>query len=94
MRIISGLYFFYQKLVIPSLFISFTLSYFAMGYMNFYAGVGISFIFITPTLHYFIYEVRTPNEYYFYYNLGLSKFTLWLTTISFSLIIGSILLML
>lgn len=93
MRIIRGLYFFNQKLIIPSLAISIVLSYFTMERNNLYAGVGISFILLTPIFHYFIYEVRSPNEYYFYYNLGLNKLVLWISTVIISLTIGLILAM-
>lgn len=88
MRILYGLCFFYQKLIVPSLVISFVLSFFMMKRVDLYAGIGISFIFLTPVFHYFIYEIRNPNEYYFYYNLGLSKLLLWTNTIIISLIVG------
>lgn len=94
MRIVYGLYFFYQKLIIPSITLSLVLSYFSMERSNFYAGAGISFIFLTPTFHYFTYEIKNPNEYYFYYNLGLSKLILWTSTMILSTIIGLILIIL
>lgn len=50
--------------------------------------VGISYILLSMVFQYLIYEVRYPNEYYFYYNLGLSKFFLWAGSFSLSLIVG------
>lgn len=94
MRIVHGLYFFYQKLIIPSLVLSIVLSYFTMERSNFYVGTGISFVFLTPTFHYFTYEIKNPNEYYFYHNLGLSKLVLWTNTIIISIFFGLILVML
>jgi len=90
MPTVKGLYFFYIKLLIPSIVLSFALSWF---YMNgrLFAGTGISFIFLTPAFHYFTYEINSPNEYYFYHNLGLSKLNLWLTTVFISTRIGFIL---
>lgn len=91
MRIVHGLRFFYQKLIIPSLVLSVLLAYFVLGLGKLCSGTGISFIFLTPVFHYFTYELRRPNEYYFYYNLGLSKSVLWLSTIGISLVIGLVL---
>lgn len=94
MRILKGLWFFYQKLIIPSLVLSILLSLLIMKLPDFFIGIGISFIFFTPTIHFFIYEVNNPNEYYFYYNLGLSRLNLWLITIVISIISGVILMLL
>ena len=94
MRIVHGLWFFYQRLVVPSLVLSVLLSYFIMERSDFVAGVGISFVFLTPVFQYFTYEVKNPNAYYFYYNLGLSKVVLWITTIVVSLVFGLILTLL
>jgi hypothetical protein len=94
MRILYGLCFFYQKLIIPSLVVSIVLSFFMMKLIDLYAGIGISFSFLTPIFHYLTYEIRNPNEYYFYYNLGLSKLILWINTIIISLIIGLLFILL
>jgi hypothetical protein len=50
--------------------------------------IGISYIFSGLLFHYLIYEVRNRNEYYFYYNLGLSRLILWVVTFVLSLLIG------
>jgi len=50
--------------------------------------LGLGYIFSAPLFHLFNYEVRNTNEYYFYYNLGLSKILLWISTILISLTIG------
>lgn len=62
------------------------------GYL--FKGVGFSFVFLTPVFHYLTYEIRNPNEYFFYYNLGLSKLILWTSTLVISLIIGLIIILL
>lgn len=51
---------------------------------------GISYMLVTPMFHYYIYEIRNPNEYYFYYNMGINKLVLWVSTLIFSLLIGLI----
>ena len=92
MRLIRGLWFFYQKLIVPSLALAILLSLFTMEFIEIHTGIGIAFIFLTPIFHYATYEVNRPNEYYFYYNLGLSKAVLWANTIITSSIIGFILI--
>lgn len=92
MRLIKYLWMFYQRLIIPSLALSVLISIFGMGYINICVGIGISYIVLAPFFHYFTYEVRNPDEYYFYYNLGLSRSFLWLSTVAISLIVGVILI--
>lgn len=88
MRFLRGFWAFYQKLIIPSLVLSAVLSALALPCADFYKGTGFSYIFLAPAFHYFTYDLKNPNEYYFYYNLGLSKVALRVSTLVFSLIIG------
>lgn len=88
MRILLGLVFFLQKIIISSILFSTLLSAVVLPFQGLFKGIGIAFIFLTPFFHYFLYEVRTPNEYYFYYNLGLSKGFLWGCTIGLSISVG------
>ncbi len=41
-----------------------------------------------PLTHYFIYELRNENEYYFYFNMGLNKIMLYASTVILNLIFG------
>ena len=91
--ITRGLYIFYSRLIIPSLSLSVMLSLLMMGHVGFLAGVGMSYIVFSIALHYYIYEMKNADEYYFYHNLGLSKFWLWSNTITISLLIGLILML-
>jgi len=84
MRIIKGLWYFYQKLIIPSLTISVVLALFSQGYVSILFGIAFSYAILTPFVHLYSYEIDSPQEYYFYYNLGLSKTTLWANTLSIS----------
>ena len=90
MRIAKALFLFYRKLIVPVAVLSVVVG--LIGYAvigEFYLGtVGAAFVVLSALFHYFIYEVRNPNEYYFYYNLGLSKLRLWIFSVSFSLIVG------
>jgi hypothetical protein len=88
MRQITGILYFYQKLVLPSLAVSLLLPLFSMKYADLNVGIGASYIIITPLFHYFTYEIKNPNEYYFYFNLGLSKARLWTCTILISFLLG------
>jgi len=42
--------------------------------------IGISFIFIAPLIQYYVYHIKNKNEYYYYFNLGLSHIELWAST--------------
>ncbi|WP_353146666.1 hypothetical protein [Chryseobacterium sp.] len=79
---ITILWIFYKKLIIPTILFSLLpclLFQFNMG------TFGLSFILIFPLLHYFIYELRLKNEYYFYAHFGLSRILLWSITLSLSI---------
>lgn len=78
---------FYLKLLIPTVLFSLLLAFQA----GFNAGnFGICFLLIFPCLHYFIYELRLKNEYFFLANFGFSRMFLWITTVSIGLIINMI----
>lgn len=75
---------FYIKLLVPGVIFSLLVSFWS----NFTLGnFGLCFLLILPTMHYFIYELRLKNEYYFYANFGFSKVFLWSVTLFISLII-------
>ena len=92
MRILKAIFIFYKKLFIPTIIMSGLITFTGMniaGELSF-KTFGISYIFFGFFFHYFIYELRNSNEYYFYYNMGLSKLSLWIITIVLHLIIGLI----
>ena len=90
MRTLKAILIFYQKLIIPTLILSGLLGFIGLGITGEFSlkTIGVSYIFLGLLFHYFIYEVRNNNEYYFYYNMGLSRLSLWLITFFLSLIIG------
>ena len=90
MQIVKAIFLFYRKLIIPSLVFSLFIGFIGLKTegLNFLNTVGISFIFSGLLFHYFIYEVWNNKEYYFYFNLGLSRYILWLITFIFHLSIG------
>jgi hypothetical protein len=96
MRIVKAIVIFYQKLIVPTLIFSGLLGLTAGALSGEYSlkFMGASYIFSAPLFHYFICEVRDDNEYYFYYNLGLSKLILWMISMGLSLVIGLIFLVL
>lgn len=103
MRIIIAILIFYKKLIIPALSIA-ILSGFAFKYVliamtktnsdliPLYSSGAASGAYIIFSLasQFFIYEKKNENEYYFYYNLGLNKITLWISNLILSLIIAMI----
>jgi len=90
MRIVEAILIFYKKLLIPSLLLSGLLGLIGLAVVGEFSlkTIGISYIFLGLLFHYFTYEVRNSNEYYFYYNLGLSRLSLWLITFTMNLAIG------
>ncbi|TAJ11958.1 hypothetical protein DMA11_14750 [Marinilabiliaceae bacterium JC017] len=96
MQTIRSIFIFYKKLIIPSLMISLLLGLSGMAITHeFSLGfVGFSYIFFASLFHYFIYEIRNRNEYYFYFNMGLSRIVLWVLSSTISIIIGTIFMLL
>ena len=94
MRILISILFFYKKLVIPVLAMSVMIAVLAFLMSNTvsFKWFGISFLIATPMFHYYMYEARNPNEYYFYYNMGISKLALWVSTLILSSLISLILI--
>lgn len=96
MQLLSGIWIFYRKLIIPTLFAAIAIGAIIMGVSgSFYVKpIGVGYIFLTPVFHYFIYEVRNPGEYYFYYNMGLTKGFLWIMSVLLSAFIGLLIILL
>jgi hypothetical protein len=96
MRIALSILLFYKKLVIPTMSMSAMLGCLVFLNSNSFPLTWkwswISFILFTPLFQYFIYEVRNPNEYYFYYNMGISKLTLFISSMILSTTIGLIMM--
>ncbi len=93
MKKMISILFFYKKLFLPTLVVALVFGF--LGIMSGHFSlktVGISYILMSLFFHYLIYEVRYPNEYYFYYNMGLSKYFLWGISFALSLIIGLVLI--
>jgi hypothetical protein len=52
-------------------------------------GIGFGYLVAGPVAHYFIYELRYKNEYYFYFNHGLDKFMLYASTLILNIAVAS-----
>lgn len=87
---------FYKKLVVPSFLLSILIGLMGLIDSGSYSltSVGISYILITPIFQYLSYELRNKNEYYFYFNLGLSRISLWTLTCIVSFLIGLVFILL
>jgi len=81
---------YYKKLVIPILVVSILIAFIFIPVIGAFELniMALAYIFASPLLQYFIYDVSNPDEYYFYYNLGHSKLSLWLSVNIMSLFIG------
>lgn len=78
------LWFFQKRITPPALVISALLG--LLLFKSFWA-TGIIFLVMGPLWHYFIYEVRYKQEYYFYFNLGFTRLSLWASTLILSVIV-------
>lgn len=85
------LWIFYKKILIPALLFSLLISFLLP---HRFETFGLSFLLILPLLHYFTYEIRFKNEYYFYANSGFSRTFLWAGTIVSGIIVKIITLFL
>lgn len=94
MRIIVSILIFYKKLVLPALTVAIAFSFleYVMTEKFSLTTFAIYYVLMSMFFHYFIYEKLNPGEYYFYYNMGLSKFVLWGTSLFLSLIIALVLM--
>lgn len=93
MRIINALWIFYKKLILPSIVVSALLATFYFKLGEIIKGTGMAYVFLTPVFHYLLYDLTSPKEYFFYYNMGISKLFLWINSIVVSLTIGIILML-
>jgi hypothetical protein len=50
-------------------------------------ATGLIFLFMGPFWHCLIYEVRYKQEYYFYFNLGFTRLSLWVSTLVLSVMV-------
>ncbi len=70
---------FQRKLLLPTIVISLLLGFFGSSVSGgtFSTNAGLAYLFVLPLFQFFVYELRYANEYYFYYNMGISKIMLW-----------------
>jgi hypothetical protein len=89
MKFIQGFLFFYRKLLLPSLLFSLAVAFVGFVFTGYFSlpTVSIGYFLLTPLFQYFIYELRNPNEYYFYNNLGLSRIHLWVMSLALSFLV-------
>lgn len=95
MKQLTSLLIFQKKLIIPSLILAYLLNL-LLGTVNILlekvelssvTGFGFAYLFSTLLFQYFIYEIKNKNEYYFYFNLGISKAVLWAGNFAFGLLV-------
>lgn len=78
------LWFFQKRIAPPALVISALLG--LLLFKSLWAA-GLIFLIMGPLWHYLIYEVRYKQEYYFYFNLGFTRLSLWGSTLILSVIV-------
>lgn len=74
---------FYKKIFELSLIMTFAFGLFSFFLFQeaIFEVIGISYFIFSIFFHFFLYEIRNPDDYYFYYNFGFSKAFLWSVTI-------------
>ncbi len=91
LRILKNILLFHKKIFFISYIISLIVALLLRGTPK---TIGLTFLLIAPFIQYYFYELKTKNEYYYYYNLGITKGKLWLSTFVIGLINLLILLLL
>ena len=84
---------FQQKLIIPTFCASVAIGiagYFMIWSTPIIQGTGFAYFVAGPMVQYYLYDLRNPNEYYFYHNAGLSKQVLYVTTFGLNAGIGAL----
>ena len=82
------LWIFQRRLVIPAAIIFAALAvYFRQNYgpMPAVRTAAVVYVMVAALLHYFLYDVKSPRDYYFYNNFGWSKKSLWVITLGVGL---------
>jgi hypothetical protein len=86
---------FQQKLIIPTFCAALGIGiagYFMIWSTPIIEGTGFGYFLAGPLVHYYLYDLRNPNEYYFYHNAGLSKGVLYFTTLGLNASLGALVL--
>jgi hypothetical protein len=86
------LFAFHQKLILPTMSMAVGIGiagYFMLWSTPILEGTGYGYIASGPLMHYIIYDVLHPGEYYFYFNARLNRLGLYLSTIVLNIIIGA-----
>ncbi len=83
MQRLKNIALFQKKIFFTAIIFSIVLAI-ATGNLNM---TGIYYFFLSPLMHYFIYEIRDPHEYYYYFNIGFDKIQLWGSTLLVAVLI-------
>jgi hypothetical protein len=84
---------FQQKLILATLCVAIAIGiagYFMIWSTPIIQGTGFGYFLAGPMVHYYLYDLRNPNEYYFYHNAGLSKRLLYVITLGLNVGIGTV----
>jgi len=76
LKLLKNIFLFQKKIFFISYIISIVIGILFGGKLH---TIGLSFLFVAPFAQFFIYEIN-KNQYYYYYNLGLSNVMLWIST--------------
>lgn len=93
LKIIHAFYLFYIKFSIPAILIALiiALSYLILTGIFSPHLVGYTYFLLAAGFQFVLYDLNHPGQYYFYYNLGISKRGLWISSITVNSAISTIL---
>jgi hypothetical protein len=93
MNRVRTLLFFHKRFIIPSLALTVLIGVYSCAISDDFAvqSFGLGYLITPLLLHLIVFEYRAKGEYYFYFNLGISRKDLWISNFILSLL-GAILI--
>ncbi len=83
---------FHEKLLLPTLCVAAGIGvagYFMVWSTPIIQGAGYGYMLAGPITHYYLYDLKSPNEYYFYFNTGLTKVHLYASSFILNFALGT-----
>ena len=87
---------FQQKLILATFCVAVAIG--VAGYVMIWStpiiqGTGFGYFLAGPMVHYYLYDLRNPNEYYYYFNAGIRKRVLYVTTLGLNAGVGTLIVL-
>ncbi len=83
MRMLKNILLFQQKIIVTPILIGFLVAITTSIPIKI---IAFTLCFFIPFNHYYYYNLQNKNQYFFFYNLGISNKVLWCSTGTITLI--------